>query len=118
MTAPIMRGLSGPARVQRQRQAGWRMPPGAVYVGRPTRWGNPWRVEDLGAAEAVARYRADLFADPSRVVVVRRELGGRDLACWCRLDAVCHADVLLAVANPPLEPAPAGVSAVGPRGRR
>lgn len=23
---------------------GWRMPAGAVYVGRPSRWGNPFRV--------------------------------------------------------------------------
>lgn len=31
-------------RVQRRRTKGWRMPPGAVYVGRPTVWGNPYRV--------------------------------------------------------------------------
>ncbi|GIM90343.1 DUF4326 domain-containing protein [Paractinoplanes toevensis] len=35
-----------PQRIQRQRTAGWRMPEGAVYVGRPTRWGNPFRYED------------------------------------------------------------------------
>lgn len=100
MTAPSVRNPPRPVRVQRRRRAGWRMPAGVVYVGRPTWWGNPWRVEELGAAEAVARYRAELLADPVRVAVVRRELGGRDLACWCRLDAVCHADVLLTVANP------------------
>lgn len=33
-----------PQRIQRERTKGWRMPPGAVYVGRPTRWGNPWRI--------------------------------------------------------------------------
>lgn len=31
-----------PVRVQRKRQTGWRMPEGAVYVGRPTKWGNPF----------------------------------------------------------------------------
>lgn len=31
-------------RIQRQRTKGWRMPPGAIYVGRPTKWGNPWPV--------------------------------------------------------------------------
>jgi len=31
--------------------------------------------------------------------LIRRELAGRDLACWCPLDGPCHADVLLAVAN-------------------
>ena len=31
-----------PQRIQRQRTKGWRMPEGAVYVGRPTIWGNPF----------------------------------------------------------------------------
>ena len=35
---------SVPSRVQRKRGRGWRMPDGAVYVGRPTIWGNPFRV--------------------------------------------------------------------------
>lgn len=30
-------------RIQRRRTAGWRMPEGALYVGRPGRWGNPIR---------------------------------------------------------------------------
>jgi len=40
-----------PDRLQRKRTAGWRMPPGAVYVGRPTIWGNPWRVGNPGTVE-------------------------------------------------------------------
>ena len=35
---------AAPARIQRKRTTGWRMPEGAVYVGRPTRWGNPFTV--------------------------------------------------------------------------
>lgn len=31
-------------RIQRQRTKGWRMPLNAIYVGRPSRWGNPWPV--------------------------------------------------------------------------
>lgn len=31
-----------PERIQRQRTRGWKMPEGAVYVGRPTVWGNPF----------------------------------------------------------------------------
>ena len=33
-----------PRRVQRKRTKGWRMPENTVYVGRPTKWGNPWTV--------------------------------------------------------------------------
>ena len=34
--------MSVPKRIQRKRKAGWRMPEGAVYVGRPSKWGNPF----------------------------------------------------------------------------
>jgi hypothetical protein len=39
---------------------------------------------------------------------IRTELAGKDLACWCPLDALCHADVLLRWAQAPaLAPAAA-----------
>lgn len=44
-----------PKRIQRQRTKGWRMPAGCVYVGRPTKWGNPFAHDD--AAYAVRAYR-------------------------------------------------------------
>jgi hypothetical protein len=55
-------------RIQRQRTKGWRMPEGAVYVGRPSLWGNPWRPNDAydgvrpedRRAWAVRRYREEL----------------------------------------------------------
>jgi hypothetical protein len=56
---------------------------------------------ELGRAEAVRRYRDDLFAGRLGITIedARRELRGRDLACYCPLDETCHADVLLEVAN-------------------
>lgn len=33
------------------------------------------------------------------LAALREDLGGRDLACWCPLDAPCHADVLLELAD-------------------
>lgn len=36
-----------PDRIQLRRAKGWRKPPGAVVVARPTRWGNPWKVGDV-----------------------------------------------------------------------
>jgi hypothetical protein len=76
------------------------LPEGTVVVTRPTKWGNPHPLE-LGRAEAVRRYREDLLAGRLRVTVAdaKRELRGRDLACYCPLDEPCHADVLLEVAN-------------------
>ena len=89
-----------PERLQRSRRKGARLPSSAVVVTRPTKWGNPYPLS-LGRAEAVRRYREDLLAGRLGVTVddVRRELRGRDLACYCPLDAACHADVLLGIAN-------------------
>lgn len=149
-------------RIQRRRVKGSRLPEGAVYVGRPTKWGNsfryrttqglarvpaidgsPWEYEGrisaagishncfhadgswtyhniryMSRAECVQMYRRALVTPDSHIHIhvglglpwltvddVRRELAGRDLACWCPLDdgegnrVPCHADVLLDVAN-------------------
>ena len=73
------------------------MPATAVYVGRPTRWGNPFPAVPTphGRAAAVALYRTWITARPDLIAAARRHLTGRDLACWCPLDQPCHADVLL-----------------------
>jgi hypothetical protein len=91
-----------PARVQLRRTKGWRKPKSAVVIARPSRWGNPFRVGVHGdPIQCVEQYREALGrgALPFSVDDVRVELAGRDLACWCPLDAPCHADVLLEVAN-------------------
>ena len=91
-----------PARLRLRRTAGWRKPPGAVVVARPSRWGNPFRIGvDGDRLRCVALYETALRSGalPYSVAHVRAELRGLDLACWCRPDEPCHADVLLAVAN-------------------
>lgn len=94
-----------PKRIQRKRTKGWRMPPNAIYVGRPTKWGNPEPLPpnptDYEAEACVEGYEVALWSGnlPIAVSDVRRELRGRDLCCWCPLDRPCHADVLLEVAN-------------------
>lgn len=77
----------------------------AVNVARPTKWGNPFQAGMDGQGDR--RYLVDLFrAYVSRpeqadlVAAIRRELTGKNLACWCSLDGnPCHADVLLELAS-------------------
>lgn len=116
-----------PERIQRKRTKGWEMPAGAVYVGRPTQWGNPfapdWEslipawlifgrsdadpvyITPQSSLQAVALYRVYLLAmiqdaaDEGKDLLAA--LRGKDLACWCPLDQPCHADVLLEFANRP-----------------
>ena len=85
-----------PDRIQRKRTKGWQMPVNAIYVGRPTCWGNPYADQDY--AELVRLFR-DNCLTPEFICAVRSELKGKDLACWCPLDQPCHADVLLQIAN-------------------
>lgn len=87
-----------PIRIQRKRTKGWRMPVNTIYVGRPTRWGNPFVVGEHGNAQECV----DLFAriqENMRGSMIRRDLKGKNLACWCPLNQPCHADVLLKIAN-------------------
>lgn len=97
--------MSEPKRIQMSRQRPWRAEnPDAVIVARPSKWGNPFSVgTGMTREQAVAHYRHMLskpsIAGESDRATIRRELAGRDLACWCPLSEPCHADVLLELAN-------------------
>lgn len=95
-----------PKRIQRKRTKGWRMPPNTVYVGRPTIFGNPFKVS--ADYDAIAMFKRWLDGasgtgggGPRRVSLLARlsELRGKNLACFCKEGAPCHADILLELAN-------------------
>ncbi|MHB1103106.1 MAG: DUF4326 domain-containing protein [Devosia sp.] len=90
----------------------------AKLISRPGKWGNPFTIE-----ETTARHGLDKDAAQSKAValceqwlrgtldpalspgpppdpaLIRAELGGHNLACWCRPGSPCHGDVLIAMAN-------------------
>ncbi len=93
-----------PQRIQRKRTKGWRMPASAIYVGRGTQWGNPFRAGLLSRQRVCELYRYEIVQHNGGVIGfnscwVAQHLRGKDLACWCPLDQPCHADVLLELAN-------------------
>lgn len=114
-----------PERIQRKRSKGWRMPENTVYVGRGSKWGNPFLWKPKGRAWAVDQYRRlitgkmpfrellELATSPAGVIRMmclhaymkklrmeaKVELRGKNLACWCAAGEKCHADVLLRIAN-------------------
>lgn len=112
-----------PERIQLSRKKGWRMPPNTVSVARPGKFGNPFTVYDcidagyIGtqvqlAERCVGAFRAWLGPHwrenwqgeeserrRSALLASLADLRGKDLACWCKLDQPCHADVLLELAN-------------------
>jgi hypothetical protein len=116
------RRANPPARFTRYRIKGWRKPPGSVYVGRGTTWGNPFKIEKPGVEEArrvVRLYHEYLLARPLLIQQAKKELAGKDLLCWCAQVKPCHADVLLHIANQPvtLEDFPVGINVGGLKGR-
>lgn len=86
------------------------MPEGAVYVGRPTKWGNPFSKDNNPLPEGLGgemwqeqvvfafAWRLDYLPESEKEALIA-PLRGKDLACWCPLDRPCHADVLLELAN-------------------
>ena len=89
-----------PKRIQRKRTKGWKMPVGSFYVGRPTKWGNPFRGEREDSVRAFELFLE--IADKNQLGFLKGYLSplrGHDLVCWCPLDKRCHADVLLRLAN-------------------
>lgn len=75
-------------------------PEGAVYVGRPSKWGNPYTIGRDGTREQViAKFRIYLVREIQLGHLDPSELRGKDLVCWCA-PADCHARILIEAANP------------------
>jgi len=118
--------MSKPQRIQRKRTKGWKMPENTVYVGRGSKWGNPFKIgEFTQVMHKSSAYPYEMYMDSFKVVgnshavqlfktasdkradwyhkdyifPCLEDLKGKNLACWCRLDQPCHADVLLEIAN-------------------
>jgi hypothetical protein len=94
------------------------MPENTTYVGRPSRWGNPFPVgctdwipvddsgkwskephDPLTLEQTIECYGYTARFTAREFPGVYAELRGKNLACWCPLDRPCHADVLLELAN-------------------
>ena len=101
-----------PQRYQRKRTKGYHLPPGTVCVTRksktdPGKWGNPYVVGIDGDLDTcLALFTAKYEHDAAYQAKLRRDLAGKNLACWCPLPPEgepdrCHAAVMLRWANTP-----------------
>lgn len=74
-----------------------------VYVGRPSKWGNPFtHIKDKQTKaqflvntreEAITKYREWILTQPELINSLHT-LKGKTIACWCKPQS-CHGDVLL-----------------------
>ena len=78
------------------------VPKGAVYVGRPSKFGNPFTIgRDGSREEVIQKFEASLFvadenSSPPMLITIDdlHSLRGKDLVCWCAPEA-CHAQILM-----------------------
>lgn len=81
--------------------------PHDVYIGRPSKWGNPYshksgtlaKFKTKTRQEAITNYAKYLFSDAGKNLLTDiHELKGKVLGCWCKPKA-CHGDILRKLAN-------------------
>jgi len=76
----------------------------AVYIGRPSKWGNPFVIGKDGSREDVLlKYRLWFLSNPALIKEAKKELKGKDLICFCK-PKPCHGDLLLKIANEEILP--------------
>ena len=79
-----------------------------VYIGRPSKWGNPFSDRPGTSALFICESRAEAIIeyeywlqDQPELLAALPELRGKILGCWCKPKA-CHGDVLVRLANLPV----------------
>lgn len=71
-----------------------------VYVGRPSKWSNPFPIGVYGTRdEVIELFEQYVYARPELIDVICRELRGKILGCHCPDTLSCHADFLVRIAN-------------------
>lgn len=83
---------------RRHAPADWKLDPKYVYIGRPSKWGNPFNVEVYGRRRAVMMYREGIEGNPEMLAAVKAELKDKILVCYCH-PLSCHGDVLAEIAD-------------------
>ena len=77
-------------------------PVDAVYIGRGSKWGNPFVIDKDGSrSDVIAKYEEYILGKPELLAQLH-ELKGKDLVCYCAPQA-CHGDLLVRLANNPEE---------------
>jgi len=75
------------------------IPAGAIYIGRPSKWGNLLKIgRDGTREEVIQKYKEWIEKTDFLLDDTIHELKGKDLVCWCS-PLPCHGDILLEIAN-------------------
>ncbi len=74
-------------------------PHAAVYIGRPSMWGNPFHMDGEHNRDFVCeKFEQYVRERPELINQIKFHLHGKDLVCFCS-PKKCHGDTLLRIAN-------------------
>ncbi len=65
-----------------------------IYIGRPSKWGNPFVIGKDGDREQVIEKYREWIKQQPELLESLPELKGKVLGCWCP-PKKCHGDVLV-----------------------
>lgn len=71
---------------------------GDVYIGRPSPFGNPFKIGTHGNREKVLLRYAKYLLEKPDILKLIPALKGKKLFCWCA-PKPCHGDILAKLAN-------------------
>lgn len=74
------------------------IPKEAVYVGRGSKWGNPFKISPAMDRQKVVELYCEWVIEQPHLMAALHEICGKDLVCFCA-PSLCHADVLIELAN-------------------
>lgn len=69
-----------------------------VYIGRPSKWGNPFKIGPDGSRKQVIEKYRKYILNNDDLLKCLHELEGKTLGCWCKPKA-CHGDILVELIN-------------------
>ncbi len=96
-------------RVQRTRKTAPGIPLGAVYIGRPTIYGNPFVIGSKYNGEIITRQKAlEMYYEHLKKMAKENtqhflklisDIENKNLCCWCSLTEQCHGDILILISQ-------------------
>lgn len=69
-----------------------------IYIGRGSKWGNPFRIGIDGTREQVIEKYRKYIKNNLKLLKDINQLRGKILGCFCR-PLTCHGDVLVELLN-------------------
>lgn len=77
------------------KRVNFKLAPYDIFIGRPSKWGNPYHLGKDGTREEVIAKYEEYIRNRPKLLKDLVELSDKILGCYCSLEQHCHGDVLI-----------------------